>query len=412
MRVHNPPTVVGLTALFGAGLILAGCAGGSDGGGDSAGGGLEDMEPVVLRVALPSPETATPGLGMQAFADYAREASDGKLDFEFYYNATLIPGAELLPGLSSGLADIGLIVTGYQPELLPVATWMAQHAPRIENWGFPKQTIDTPVLTSLVLGNEVLREEQAAQNTVPLWSTPSGPYTMLCTEPFTTPDDLAGRVARVGGEPWATEVTELGMTPSFIPGNETYESLQRGIVDCNHADAGSITSQSLLEVAKYLAPVNGSQAAVGQLAMNKDSYDALPLEAQQILFDAAVPAMVAFAQGTIDAWKEMFTQAQELGVTVVPPGEFNELLLENQEAYGEQVAASPPGVLEDPDALVTEYEEVADEYSALWDEQIGVEPVDASDPGAILEQYQTASEDIDWEAYEAAVTELIAPARP
>jgi TRAP-type C4-dicarboxylate transport system substrate-binding protein len=416
MRLHRPPIIVRLTALFGAALLLAGCGGGSDGGsdggGDSAGGGLEDMEPVVLRVAIPLPETATPSLGMQAFADYASEASDGKLDFEFHYNATLIPGAELLPGLSSGLADIGLIISAYQPELLPTSAWMAQHAPRIENWGFPKQTIDQAIQARLLFGNEVLREEQAAQNTVPLWGTPSGPYSMLCAEPFTTPEDLAGRQVRVGGEPWATEVTELGMTPAFLPSGETYEALQRGILDCTETDPQTITTQGLMEVGKHLSPINGSQAAVAQLAMNKDSYDALPLEAQQILFDAKVPAMIAFAQGTMDSWKDMFTQAEEMGVTIVPPGEIDELLRENQEAYGEKVAASPPSVLEDPDALVKEYEEIADEYSALWDERVGVEPVDKSDLEAALEGYQMGSEGIDWEEYEAVITELIAPVRP
>jgi TRAP-type C4-dicarboxylate transport system substrate-binding protein len=412
MRVHNPPTVVGLTALFGAGLLLAGCAGGSDGGGGSAGGSLEDMEPVVLRVALPSPETATPGLAMQAFADYASEASDGKLDFEFHYNATLIPGAELLSGLSSGLADIGLVINSYAPDALPVAAWTDQNAPSMLDWGYPKQTVSLAVQHRLWYGNEVLREEQAAQNIAPLFAIASGPYVLMCAEPFTTPDDLAGRITRVGGEPWATEVTELGMTPSFIPANETYEGLQRGVVDCSHTEPSSIVTQSLLEVGRHVSLVNGSQSSGSQLAINKDTWDSLPLEAQQILFDASVPAMTAFSRGTLNYWQQLVTEGQELGVTFVPPVEINEALEENREAYAEGLAASAPSGLEDPEALVAEFEEIATEFDAVWDEQVGVEPVDPADPEGALEAFQAGSDAIDWEAYEAAMTELIAPVRP
>jgi len=407
MRVPNKSAVAGVAVLLGVGLLSAGCAE-SGGSADS----LEEMEPVVLRVAVPISETSTPGLGMEAFADYARETSDGKLDFEFHYNGTLVPVEELLPGLSTGLADIGLVINAYLPEEFRAGGWVDQLATSVEDRGFPQQTISPAVQARFTFGNEVIREERAAQNIVPLWPLATGPYLLMCADPFETTEDLAGRTVRVGGEPWTTEVTNLGMTPSFLPTGEIYEGLQRGVIDCAYSEPQSIVTQGLMEVGKHIALIDGSMSSGTEFAINKDVWDELPLDAQQILFDAAVPAMTAWAQETMDYWKQMVADGEEMGVTFVPPTEIDQALQEGREAYAEDVAASAPSSVQDPGALRADFEEVAGEWDALWQEHLGIERADKSSLETALEDYSMGSEAIDWDAYEDAMTELLQPVRP
>lgn len=411
LRTRLSARALGTTALLGVGLLLAGCAGGGPvpaGATDS----LEDMDPVVLRVALPLPETATPSLGMKAFADYAREESNGKLDFEFYFNGTLIPGAELLPGLSSGLADIGLVVNSWAPDKLANGAWADQFAPAVEEWGFPQVAVSSAVQTSFAFGNDVIREELARENVVPLFASATGPFFMLCVDPFETPEDLAGRTVRVGGEPWATEVTKLGMTPIFLPGSETYEGLQRGVIDCTYQDPSSIVTTGLMEVAHHIALTDGSLASGSQLAINKDVWDSLPVAAQQILFDANVPAMIAWSQGTMDLYQDVVEDAQEIGVTFAPIDELDRMIQQNREAHGEDVRSSPPASVKNPDALREDFEDAANQWDALWEEHIGLERASKSSLESTVEAFGMGSEAVDWEAFEAAVTEQLRPVRP
>lgn len=168
--------------ILAMGVLSAGCVGST---GSGPADSLEDMEPVVLQVALPLPENSTPGLGVQAMADYVREESGGKLDFEFYFNGTLIPPNEMLPGLSSGLTDIGLVANSWAPDTLPAGSWTDQLAPSVEGgWRIPQLAISTVVQTRFTVGNEVVRDELASQNIVHLWASATGPFIMLCVDPF------------------------------------------------------------------------------------------------------------------------------------------------------------------------------------------------------------------------------------
>jgi TRAP-type mannitol/chloroaromatic compound transport system substrate-binding protein len=167
-----------------------------------------------------------------------------------------------------------------------------------------------------------------------------------------------------------------------------------------------------MEVGKHIALVDGSMSSGAQLAFNKDAWDELPLEAQQILFDATVPAMTAWAQGTVDYWKQLIAEGEEMGITFVPPTEIDQALQESREAQTEEVAASAPSSVQDPDALRADFEEVASEWDALWQEHVGIKRADKSSLETALEDFSMGSEAIDWEAYEAAMTELLQPIRP
>ncbi|WP_167045540.1 TRAP transporter substrate-binding protein DctP [Salinibacterium sp. ZJ454] len=415
MKTRTAGRGLGAMGLLGAGLLLAGCAGGPTGSAVESPGaatGLEGMDPVVLRVALPTTETATSSLGMKAVADYVREGSDGKIDFEFFYNGTLIPAAESLPGLSSGVADIGLAVNLWAADSVPAGSWVDQLAPSVEAWGFPQVAISNAVQSRFAFENDVIREELAGVNIVPLFASATGPFLMLCADPVEGPEDLRGRSVRVGGEVWGAEVTNLGMSPIFMPGGEVYEGLQRGVLDCAYMDPNSIVALGLMEVAKHLALTDGSLSSGTQLAMNKDVWDALPAAAQQLFFDATIPATVVWAQETMDAYTAVIENAEEMGVTLAPVEELDRLIQQNREVRVNDLLASPPSSLEDPEALHKDFEDVATEWDSLWEEHLGIKRADKSSLAKTIAAFSMGSEAVDWEAFEAAITELLNPVRP
>ncbi|WP_314037690.1 TRAP transporter substrate-binding protein DctP [Dietzia sp. CH92] len=360
---------------------------------------------------MPQPENSVAPVGMKAFADYATEASDGKLGFEFFHSGTLIPVAELLPGLSSGVADIGMTITPYAPDSLPNAAWTDRWAPSQIDWGFPKASISSVMKTRFSIENDVVRSDMESENTVPLWSVDFGPYVMLCTEPAETPADLAGRSVRVGGEPHTTEVTNLGMTPSFIPGTDTYEALQRGVIDCSYQDASAAATQGLMGVAKNLILTDGSASSGAALSINKDTWDSLPAEAQEILRDATVAALTAYAQETLRLYAAMIELAQEEGVTITSSAELDELLRNNRAAQGEAAIADSPASVADPSAVVADFQAIAGEWEQLWDQNIGLERVDSADTAGVIDSLSMGPDGVDWSSYEQAVAALLEPVR-
>lgn len=403
-RIHRF-AVVGIALT-----VLGGCTI-SDETSGAADGSLADMDPIVLKVALPYPETASVPAGVRAFTEAAHTASEGKIDFEYYYNSTLIPSAELLPGLSSGIADIGVAVSGYAPDKLPNAAWIDQWAPSQSDWGFPQVSISQAFKTRFLIESEMVRGDMDNQNIVPLWSLDFGPYLMLCVDPVGEPEDLEGRSVRVGGEPFTTEVKNLGMVPSFIPAPETYEALQREIIDCAYQPASSILTQGLLEVAKNLVLTDGTSSSGSAVSINKDSWDGLPEEARRILREATIPALTTYAKETMSAHSDLIAQAKSQGIDFHSSVSLDNILRENRRAQGEAAMAAYPPSIEDPDAVVGRFRDLAAEWNALWGAEVGLERADSSNTADVVEALEMGPDGVDWDAYEQAVSAIVNPVR-
>ncbi|WP_314037689.1 TRAP transporter substrate-binding protein DctP [Dietzia sp. CH92] len=390
--------------------VLGGCAI-SAGSSGTGGGSLDDVDPIVLKVALPYPETASVPAGVRAFTEAARNASKGKLDFEYYYNSTLIPSAELLPGLSSGIADIGVAVSSYAPDKLPDAAWIDQWVPSQTDWGFPQVTISQTLKTRFLIEDEIVREDMESQNVVPLWSLDFGPYLMLCVDAVNKPEDLAGRSVRVGGEPFTTEVKNLGMVPSFIPAPETYEALQREVIDCAYQPASSILTQGLLEVAKNLLLTDGTSSSGSAISINKTTWDGLTDEAKQILRESTVSALTTYAKETMDAHADLIAQAKSQKVAIHSDEELDNTLRENRQAQGEAAIAAYPPSIEDPDAVVDRFRDLAAEWDDLWRARVGLKPANSAKTEDIVKALEMGSEGVDWGAFEQAVSAFVEPVR-
>ena len=76
----------------------------------------------VFKLKLASyqaPGAAEP-LATEKWANQIEDATDGRVQIEFFYQEGLLPGAETLQGVADGRADLGYIADSYYPAQLPL----------------------------------------------------------------------------------------------------------------------------------------------------------------------------------------------------------------------------------------------------------------------------------------------------
>jgi TRAP-type C4-dicarboxylate transport system substrate-binding protein len=144
--------------------------------------------------------------------------------------------------------------------------------------------------------------------------------TMICTTPRTGLSDFRGAQTRVAGELPAEQVQALGMAPVSTAYTEVYEALQRGTVDCAATGLRVGDLGGFMELAKYVAvdPDTGFGSTPVPVTINQDTWDDLPLAAQQLMYDLIPHYLVDSAYSLLMGIKGAVETAVGAGGSVVP----------------------------------------------------------------------------------------------
>lgn len=163
-----------------------------------------------------------------------------------------------------------------------------------------------PATVKIFSEAEPVVDELRSQNIEPLLHMYSMFNPMICNGPVSTPEQAVGKIVRTGGVPWMAETEKLGMTHAFLPTTELYEALQRGVIDCGVLSANTIFESGLTEVTTATMLADWGPSAGSQIGFNKDSWDALPPEAPQIMHEATDAAQEASHEfPNVDALNEV-----------------------------------------------------------------------------------------------------------
>lgn len=370
-------------------LVLTGCGGGV--GADGGSGTLEDMDPITLSVPDIDAEGAGYNLGLVAFAEEVEERTGGKITFEIYPSASLMPGNEMLSGIGSGAADMGRLISSYFPQELPVANWYDSFSGLNEDPAYPQGYIASSIAAHVAnVSDGPLRTELESHNVTPLSSWKSTPYAdMMCTQPVDGPDDLEGRQIRASGDIIMNEVESLGAVPVPMPLSEVYEGLQRGVIDCAVLEPPSHIAFGVWEVAPYYVPVQLTMRLSAPLVINTDVWNSLPAEAQQIMQESAAALLENAHDGMLALYQRFADEGPaEHNTEFVDARGMDEILAQHRRDRFDEAIANAPAGIDDPQVF-------ADEIAALneeWFENISeVLPVDESlnarDPETLREVY-------------------------
>lgn len=401
-------------ATIGAIALLAGCAGGGGGAEaanekDGQAGAFDwaSVEPVEITVSNIFAPGATSTNLVEDWMDQVTELTEGAVTFDYYEGGVLHPANEAISALTSDLTDVTFVNSGSFPDQLPIQNWKdiaIQTA--TSGFGYPNTNIAGIGQQVIQYGEENFALDEArAVGFVPLIPMYSGPAGLHCTESFETKADLEGRTARVPNAISQGENEALGMTTVFLPPNEQYEALQRGVVDCAVNAATTILSADLLAVSPWVAFTNNAASSGANWVISTSTWDSLIPEVQDAMIEASYEPLLRFTRDTLDSYKDIVSAAEAAGGGVVDAAELNPHLAEYWEGRPSLLDSAPSG-LADPEAALEFTNTVAETWWDFSIEELGV-PVDNDNIVEVLELGSGVLSDSEWDAWLQAVRDKL-----
>ena len=172
---------------------------------------------------------------------------------------------------------------------------------------------------SSVAINEMFPELYAEHNLELLKMYPEGEMVVTADEPVTSPAEFSGKRIRVMTNPLLSETyNAFGATPTPLPWGEVYGGLQTGLIDGQENPIFWIESGGLYEVSPNLIFTGHGWFTTAAMA-NKDFFDSLSADEQQLIRDAADTAyantMEHIAGLADEALEKILAASDEVTVT-------------------------------------------------------------------------------------------------
>lgn len=385
---------LGLVVMSVLALTISACEGSSGG---NAAGSIDEMDKVTLSFHTAAPPEHPNGVAAKAFVEEISKETDGKIAIEVHYSNSLLPDSEDLSGIGTGVADMGVVFATRHPEELPVVNWLTSMQ-SLRSGSTPHGFLQSSAaLQKIWTTSEPVQQEANDHNLVLLGGAAGPNVGLLCNKPIDSPAEAKGVRVRVGGPVWSDEAEAMGFTPVSMPTSETYEALQREVIDCEMAHPSTIIAFGYWDVAKYYHPVAGSGSASTLTAVNRDTWESLPSDAQDVLRTATDNYIGRVLEGGFAAFKTFAEKSDGEVVTIVDPRPLNEALYAHQDAYIENdVIASAPSSVPDPEAFVAEWRSALDWGMGLAVDNVGTEPQDeALSPEEVRASYLTGGDVVD-----------------
>lgn len=402
-------------AALGTVALLAACSPADSRGSTNAdevseAGSLSDMTPVTLKIGtLYGPENwqTTP---MVAYTDAVTEATEGKIEFEYYYAGSLVPPAEMATGLRDGLIDLAHIVPAYTPANFPQDTW-------VNNLSWASDT--SPVAGTLqaaaatldwAVNSEEYLAEIEGEGLVPLLPRLQTvhQYGLLCMDEVVTLDQADGKRVRAGGEAWSAETENIGGVPVNMPTTEVYTAFQQGLVDCYMGGPEDTHALGLADHGKHWTSANFTGWSSAGVMMSQATWDSLPIEAQQAMWDQLPVFLEAFFESNFAINAEFVASADDTGMIFAPPAEDMEAAIEtHHEQLLSDLTTTAPGSVSDPEDAVARWIDAHDRWLTIVTDDLGY----SAEESQWADVQDAAAIDVQPWA-ERVYEDLLAPLRP
>lgn len=252
-------------AALGLGLAIAGAA----------------SAQTTLRFAVGFPTGAAPE-SARVYAEAVKRYTNNTLNVRVF-DLSLLNLAEMSAGLEKGMADIGYVLTQYNPSDFPhmnMASELSMMLALNEVKGDKVGLAFGGALSEFVfLHCPECNADFARRGQVFAGAGGSSSYMLLCTKPVRNQADLKGLRLRTGGANWSRWSRQIGATPVSMPANEIFEALKQKVVDCAVMSPPELSGLNLKEVVTDINPdVPGGIFAGSTANINLDRWSKFTTE--------------------------------------------------------------------------------------------------------------------------------------
>ncbi|MEM9832198.1 MAG: TRAP transporter substrate-binding protein [Bacteroidota bacterium] len=222
------------------------------------------------------------GEGCNLFAQWVKEMSGGRMEITVYGGGELVPALEVFDAVSSGAVEVGHGAGYYWAGKVPAAQVFATVP-----FGMNAQQMNAWLIGGG--GTELWQKTYRDFNLIPY---PGGNTGMQMggwfNEEIRVLSDIQGlkmRIPGIGGKVF----NRAGGTSVLVAGGEIYTNLERGVIDATEWIGPFHDYQmGFYQVAKYYYYPGWHEPGTAlELTVNKEKYEALPIDLQNIIATAA-----------------------------------------------------------------------------------------------------------------------------
>jgi TRAP-type transport system periplasmic protein len=261
-----------------------------------------DAEPVKLTYSIFFPPSHGQAITGSAWAKEIEKRSGGRIKIDVFAGGTLTAAPEVYDGVVNGISDIGMSCFAYTRGRFPIME--ALDLPM----GYPSGKVAT------LVANSYYKEmkPKALDEVKVLYLHAHGPGLLHTKKPVKKMEDLKGMKIRSTG--FSAKVVEaLGASPVAMPQGETYEALQKGVVDGTFTPIETLKGWKQAEVVKYTTdcPDIGYTTAMF-VVMNLKKWNALPDDIKKIFDDTSAEWIPKHGE----EWDRLDKEGKEYALTL------------------------------------------------------------------------------------------------
>lgn len=223
--------------------IMVGCSSSDSNASDSSDG------KVTLKVASYFPNTSPIYTAITGpWMERVTELTEGKVEFEYFPAEQLGKSHDLLKLTGSGVTDISIAPANYFGDNMPYSHLLAAF-PNLSETSHQ----GTMAYHELLKENPIVLEEDYLKNGVrPILTHVSPTYEIWTSgKEIRVPEELKGIKLRTPGGISNEMYEYLGAVPVAISHAETYEALEKGIIDATSYYSMAVKSSGTEELLKY-----------------------------------------------------------------------------------------------------------------------------------------------------------------
>lgn len=212
-----------------------------------------------------------------------------------------IAGPDSLEQVTNGTLSWAEITSGYVSGHMPEAELAIMYGL------YPDHEVEFKVTQAIGPELDRLFEENTDGGIVlsHMWVS-GGDQFFFCKEPISELVDFEGRKVRSHGSALSDWIEGFGANAQFVAFAEVYTALERGILDCGVTVAFAAHAQRWYEVTDYMVGPLSSQL-LNTVIVNRDVWDGLPADIQQILVEEGARHELEAIRVT-PAWNEVWIQ--------------------------------------------------------------------------------------------------------
>ena len=273
--------------------------------------GGAQAETTTLRIQTHLAPESTYGRVMKRFVEDVETMSEGSLDIEMFYSASVVDSAETFDAAASGILDCDMTNGSYQTGKNPAFQFVSDTM-----GGY-----DTPLQYMAWLnhggGHEVIDELYAPYGMTFVGAHLGGQESLNSTTPIAGPEDLTNWKFRSPPGMLSEIFAGLGAKPVVMDFTEIFTALETGIID--GADAGSLAvnvNLGIYDIAKHTTYPGFHSMAADQLACRTDKWEGLTDAQREIVSTAHKEMAFDLLMLTLVENGEALVELPEQGVTI------------------------------------------------------------------------------------------------